>query len=237
MRRFILPLVLALSSFSANINADALGLFIGGGLWKHDPSGSFSSVGDTTIDMESNLGFSSDNDTYFYAAFEHFVPLVPNVRVEIASMEHTGTASGITFNGVAALSGPSSVSIDTIDAIIYWRLLDNWVNLDVGLNARQLEGDFIVGGQTVPVSATVPMLYLAAQIELPFSGFSVGGDVNIISFGDVTYQDVRLRAMYEMGIIGFELGLKTTTLELDAVDSINADLEFSGMTVGAFLHF
>lgn len=237
MRHFILPLVLAFSSLSANVHADALGLFIGGGMWKHDPSGSFSSVGDANIDMESNLGFSGDNDTYFYAAFEHFVPLIPNVRVEIASMEHTGTASNITFNGVPALNGASSVSIDTIDAILYWRLLDNWINFDVGLNARQLEGDFIVGGQTVPVSATVPMLYVATQIELPFSGFSVGGDINVISYNDVTYQDIRLRAMYEMGVIGFELGLKTTTLELDALDKINADLEFKGLMVGAFLHF
>lgn len=163
MRRFTVPLMLALSLLSNHAYADALGLFVGGGLWKHDPVGTFGSVGDSTIDMESNLGFSGDNDTYFYAAFEHFVPLVPNVRVEIASLEHTGTASNLTFNGVAALNGPSAVRLDTTDLIIYWRLLDNWVNLDIGLNARSIEGDFVVGGQTLPVSATVPLLYAAAS--------------------------------------------------------------------------
>ena len=81
------------------------------------------------------------------------------------------------------------------------------------------------------------MLYLAAQFDLPFSGFSVGADINTISLSDVTYQDVRLRAIYEMGIIGFEAGYKTTTLKLDNVSSIDADLEFKGVMIGAFLHF
>ena len=40
-----------------------------------------------------------------------------------------------------------------------------------------------------------------------------------------------------MGMIGFELGLRSTTMKLDDVDNINADLEFEGMMLGAFLHF
>jgi len=238
MNKITLPLTLVLSILSCNANADALGLYVGGGTWKHDPTGPFSTVGDTTIDMVSNLGYKEESDTYFYAAFEHFVPLVPNVRVEIASMEHTGTATtGVTFNGVAALTGASSMKIDTTDAILYWRLLDNWVNLDVGLNVRQLDGDFTIGTETISVSSPVPMLYVAAQFDLPFTGFSVGGDINTISISDVTYQDIRLRALYEIGVVGIEVGLKKTTLELDALDNINADLEFEGLMIGAFLHF
>lgn len=237
MRRFAVPLLLALSVFTSNASADVLGLFVGGGTWKHDPTGTFSTIGDTSIDMVSDLAYSDESDSYFYAAFEHFVPLVPNVRVEIASMEHTGTATNLTFNGVAALNGASSIQLDTTDAIAYWRLLDNWVNFDFGLNVRQLEGDFFIGTQTIPVSATVPMIYVAAQIDLPFTGFSVGADINTISISDVAYQDIRIRAIYEIGVVGVEVGLKSTTLELDALDNINADLEFEGLMIGAFLHF
>jgi hypothetical protein len=46
-----------------------------------------------------------------------------------------------------------------------------------------------------------------------------------------------LRAIYETGVIGFEAGLRTTTIKLDDVDSVNADLEFTGLMLGAFLHF
>ena len=87
------------------------------------------------------------------------------------------------------------------------------------------------------MSETLPMLYLAAQFDLPFSGFSVGGDINYISLAGRSYQEIRLRALYELGTIGFEAGLKTTTLELDDIDLVDANLEFTGLMLGAFLHF
>ena len=239
MKKFTLPLIVALSSFSAQVSADALGLYIGGGVWDHDPSGSFSTtaVTDINIDMESNLDYSGEKDSYVYLAFEHFVPIVPNVRLERASMGHTGIASGVDFNGQTALSGPSEINLDTTDVILYWRLLDNWVNFDLGITARKLDADFTIDTETVSVSETIPMLYVAAQFDLPLTGLSIGGDINMISYSNNKYQDVRLRALYEVGVVGFELGLKSTTIELKDVDTVNADLEFKGVMVGAFLHF
>lgn len=81
MRKFTVPFILALSALSSNANADALGLYVGGGVWDHDPAGSFGTVGDTTIDMEANLKYSDEKDSYVYAAFEHFVPFVPRKSV------------------------------------------------------------------------------------------------------------------------------------------------------------
>lgn len=241
MRKLTLLLILALSGLSSNANADALGLFIGGGVWDHDPSGAYGTtgVGDSVIDMESNLKYAGEKDSYAYVAFEHFVPFVPNIRIETASMGHTGTSSAtVTFNGVSiGAGGQSSLSLDTTDTILYWRLLDNWVNFDLGINARKLEADFGIGAEMVSVSETIPMLYLSAQFDLPFSGLSIGADINNISYSDASYQDIRLRVLYEMGVVGIELGMKTTTLELKGLDSVEADLEFKGMTVGVFLHF
>ena len=241
MHKFTVSLALALSVLSGNASADALGLFIGGGSWKHDPSGGFSTTnaGDTTIDMKNDLKYKEESDGYAYLAFEHFVPIVPNIRVESASMEHTGTSNAsLVFNGQTINTGsPSTISLDTKDAILYWRLLDNWVNLDLGLNARKLDADFIVGNETVAVSATIPMLYVNAQFDLPLTGLSIGGDINVISYSDASYQDLRLRVLYEFGVVGIELGMKSTTLELKGLDKVNADLEFKGVMVGAFLHF
>ena len=240
MSKFTAPLVLALSVLSGNASADFLGLYVGGGVWDHAPSGDFATTvaGDLAIDMESDLSYAGEKDSYVYAAFEHFVPFVPNVRIERATMGHEGTTTGtFVFNGVPGLTGNSSIDMDTTDTIIYWRLLDNWVNFDFGFNARKLNADFTVGSESVSVSSTVPMLYLAAQFDLPFSGFSVGMDINNISYSDVSYQDVRIRALYEMGVFGVEAGLKTTSLELKGLDAVNADLEFKGVMVGAFLHF
>ena len=236
MRNFTVPLVLSLSVLSANASADALGLFVGGGSWDHDASGTFGTIGDTVIDVESDLNYGGKKNTYVWAAFEHFVPLIPNVRIEAASLEHSGTATGVNFNGVN-LTGDSSMSLDTTDAIIYYRILDNWVNFDLGLNLRKMDGDFTVDSEKVSISETIPMLFLGAQFDLPFTGFSVGADLNMVSYSGNSYQDLRLRAMYEIGVVGFEAGLRSTTIELDDVDNIDADLEFEGLMIGAFLHF
>ncbi|MDH5764614.1 MAG: TIGR04219 family outer membrane beta-barrel protein [Gammaproteobacteria bacterium] len=238
MSKIIAPGVLVLSLFSASVNADFLGLYIGGGVWDHGPSGSFGTTvaGSDIIDTETDLNYSDESDSYMYAAFDHFVPLVPNVRIEKASMGHTGTATLLTFNGVA-VTGNSSIDLDTMDTIAYWRILDNWVNFDLGFNLRKLKGEFVVGTETVSVSESVPMLYLAAQFDMPFTGFSIGGDINRISYSDVSYEEIRLRAIYEIGTIGFEAGIRSTTLELKNLDAINADLEFTGVMLGAFLHF
>ena len=79
MRKLTVPFVLALSVFSSNASADALGIYIGGGVWDHDPMGTFGTVGDDVIDMESNLKYTGEKDSYIYAAFEHPVPVVPNI--------------------------------------------------------------------------------------------------------------------------------------------------------------
>lgn len=239
MRKFTYSILLALLALSGNANADMLGLYVGGGVWDHDPVGTFGTVGDSVIDMESNLKYTAEKDSYAYVAFEHPVPVVPNIRIESASMGHTGTSSAtVIFNGQTLNTGsPSTMNLDNTDAILYWRLLDNWVNLDIGINARKLDADFTINGETVAVSATIPMAYVAAQFDLPLSGLSIGADINHISYADASYQDIRIRILYEMGVVGLELGMKTTNLELKGLDSVNADIEFKGMMMGAFLHF
>jgi len=236
MRYLSVPLAMTLSVFTSVTSADALGLYVGGGMWNHSPDGAFGSVGDADINVESGLGYDDETDAYFFAAVEHFIPLVPNLRVEAASLEHVGSATSLVFNGVS-VSGESLTGLDTIDAIAYWRVMDNWANFDIGLNLRNIDAEFTVATESISVSETIPMLYIAAQFDLPFTGLSVGADVNHISYSGVTYQDVRLRALYEVGVVGFEAGIKTTAIEFDDVDNVNSDLEFTGLMAGAFVHF
>lgn len=223
-------------SFSTVANADALGFFVGGGVWDYDPSGTFGTTGDSIIDVESDLNFGGQQDAYVWAAFEHFVPIIPNVRVEAASMGSEGAANGLIFDGVV-VNGPASVELSNTDVILYYRLLDNWVNFDFGLNIRNVDGDFIIASEAVSISETIPMLYLSAQFDMPLTGLSLGGDINIVNYDGNDYRDIRLRAVYEIGVIGFEAGYKTSTLVLDDVSGVSTDLEFSGAMLGAFLHF
>ncbi len=236
MNKVVLSMAAAMSLVTSTAQADFLGLYVGAGSWSHDPSGSFNSVGDASIDLGSDLALSDESETYSYIAFEHPVPLIPNIRFESTGLTHEGNAGSVTFNG-QTVSGASVISLDSTDTVLYWRLLDNWVNFDLGLNARKLDGEFSVGAQTKPLSETIPMVYVAAQFDMPFTGLSVGADLNYSGLDGNTLEDLRIRAIYEMGVIGFEGGVRTTSIKLDDVDGVNADLEFDGIFLGAFLHF
>ncbi|MDQ1362562.1 MAG: hypothetical protein QG652_422 [Pseudomonadota bacterium] len=238
MRKTLLAMTLL--GMTTTASADFLGLYIGAGSWSHDPSGSFESTqgGSTAdIDMTDDVGLDKESETYLWAAFDHPVPLLPNIRLERTPLLHEGTASiPVDFLG-SNVTGATTVDLTSTDIIPYYRLLDNWVNLDLGLVIRQLDGEFAIGNESQEISVTVPMIYLAAQFDLPLTGLSVGADIKSLSVGDNSYSDLRLRALYEMGVVGFELGTRTTNITLEDQDSINADIDFKGMMFGMYLHF
>lgn len=238
MKKTLVSMVAALGLMAGTAQADFLGLYVGGGMWKHSPSGDFSSTnsGSSVIDLESNLGMSSENEAYMYAAFEHPIPLIPNIRIETTALAHDGTAGTVNFNG-ATVSGASTISLDSMDTVLYWRILDNWVNVDLGLNLRKYDGEFKVGTETRLVTESVPMAYAAVQFDLPFTGLSVGGDYNYASLRGNTVNDIRMRLLYEMGVIGFEGGIRNSSVKLDDADNVNVDMKFDGLFLGVFLHF
>ncbi len=239
MNKLLILIFAAITVVSNSARADFLGLYAGAGVWNHSPSGGFQSTqpGSTDIDVENNLGMSKETEGYAYIAFDHPVPLLPNVRLEKTALTHTGNASiPLGFNG-QTVTGNAVASLDSTDIILYWRLLDNWVNLDIGLTARKFDGEFSIGSTTVDVTETIPMLYAAAQFDLPFTGLSVGGDINMINAGGNSLTDTRIRVLYEMGIVGFEAGLRSTKIDLDDVDNVTTSITFDGLFLGAFLHF
>jgi outer membrane protein len=229
----------ALSLLSNTANADFLGLYVGGGSWSHDPSGGFQSQdpGSDNISMKDTLGLNDESEGYLYIAFDHPVPFLPNIRLEKTALTHNGVSSGVNFNGVNALSGNAVVSLDSTDLTLYWRLLDNWVNLDVGLTLRKFDGEFTIASESLALQETIPMIYAAAQFDLPLTGLSVGGDINVISLSGNSLTDTRLRLLYEIGVVGVEAGLRSTKIELDDVDNITTNITFDGLFLGAFLHF
>ena len=236
MRKTLLAMTLL--GITGTASADFLGLYVGGGSWSHDPSGDFSSTNgsSTVIDMENNLGFDKESEAYLWAAFDHPIPILPNIRLERTALKHEGVTSSVNFLGIS-VQGPAVVDLSSTDIIPYYRLLDNWVNLDVGLVIRKLDGEFTIGIRSQKFSETVPMIYLAAQFDLPLTGLSVGADLKTLSVGDDSYSDLRLRALYEVGVVGFELGTRTTNITLKDASNINADIDFKGMMFGMYLHF
>ncbi|WP_020408083.1 TIGR04219 family outer membrane beta-barrel protein [Hahella ganghwensis] len=241
-RLWLAAVVLGISSMG--VNADTLGIYAGVSVWNAGLSGDVQS-GPEVVDVENELGFDDDTFVQAYVAFEHPVPAVPNFRLQYTELSQsangslTKTFDGVTFTGDVA----SDIDLTHTDLIAYWRLLDNVVNLDLGIQARIFDGEVIIresgsGDQSVnEIDEVVPMLYGGVGIDLPLTGLSVGANVAGLKYDDNQLVDVTARINYEIAVVGVEAGYRRINVELDDVSDISADLTLGGPYVGVTVHF
>ena len=137
--RSLLVLAITLSPITAV--ADIVGLYIGGGSWQASPEGN---IGRSDIDLESTLNLDEENNQFVFIALEHPIPLLPNIRLQQTEMDWAGSAlvtAGTDLNGNPFVSDEEvDVSLDLThtDATFYYEILDNVVDLDLGITARAI---------------------------------------------------------------------------------------------------
>jgi len=234
-----------LVAFSHTAKADALGLFLGVSGWHAENTGDVQS-GANPVDVEKDLGLDTETLVQAYFAFDHFIPLIPNVRLQYTDLSYEGDGElnqgfdGVNFNGPVA----TEFDISQIDLIAYWRLLDNIVNLDLGLQVAKFDGDMNISqadpssnASTTSVDETIPMAYVSAGVDLPFIDLSLTGSLSTGSNTDNQATDFKISLNYEIDTIGAELGWRRFELELDDVSNVDADLELSGPYLGVSIHF
>lgn len=230
----------ALALTPATHAAPLVNIYAGAFTWNADVSGFVDTDGDR-VDMENDLGFDRSRQNVLYFGLEHFVPLVPNVRLRHMALSDSGRANtgGFDFDGVEFDSGEvrSSFDLDMTDLTLYYTPLDNMVKLDAGLNVRRIDAEFDVRGQEggFPAEAnktareTFPMLHLGARVNLPFSGFYAGGEINTIRYDGSRIEDYTARVGWVSDfLLGVELGYSHFNIKLDDVSGLDADLEFGG---------
>ena len=246
----ILFSVLALALPINVMAATVFGLQVGGGSWSHTPSGDITSsdggVG-TTADLKDDLHLDKKSEGYGYIILEHPVPVLPNIKIMQTNLSSSGSGSvtsSFNYNGTtysASDNVTSKLSLNQTDTTLYYEVLDNVVSLDIGLNAKSISGEASVvsassGSVSSTFSATVPMLYLAAEVALP-AGFAIGADMSTITAAGNTLTDVTAKVSYTSDyLFGLEAGVRTQTYKID-VDNVKANMNFSGAFVGAFLKF
>ena len=251
MKKLLLGAAVALLPLTG-MAATVLGLQVGAGSWKHDPSGSFTaSVADigSSADLKNDLNLAEKSESYSYFVIEHPVPLIPNfkyVNTKLSSSGAGSIATDFTFNGdnyTANNAVTSSFTLDQTDAIFYYEILDNdLVSFDLGLNAKKIDGKASAistadgANESVTFSGTVPMLYAAAEIGLP-AGFALAGEISTLSIGDNEISDVTAKVTYTTDFnLGLEAGVRTMSVKVD-VDNVLASMDFKGIFFGAFLKF
>ncbi|MCM0611791.1 TIGR04219 family outer membrane beta-barrel protein [Marinobacter sediminum] len=220
--------------------ADVVGLGASVSYWDSELSGKASDSGDV-VDVENNLNLDSDSNANASLYFEHPVPVLPNVRLNYTLVEQSGRGQlDADFGGIILGSDvQSDLDLEQLDLTLYYEVLDNWANLDLGLTARDLSGELIVqqvGGTQVSktkIDGVLPMGYLAARFDLPLTGVSLGAEGNFISFDGDSIHDFNAYGQYEIAVLQLRAGYRQMSIDYeDGNERLDVDIDGPFISAG-----
>lgn len=230
-------------------HADFVGINIGASQWSPALTGSFNSNDSgTSIDLVDDLGIE-DNGTSssLVLILEHPIQALPNIKYQGFDLYSLGIEtlnSNLNFNARTLNAGnrvTTSFDLSHDDIVFYYELLDNWINLDMGVDLKRFDGEVALSGDTssrLAIDETIPLLYLSARFDLPYDGFYIGANFNNFSLSDSTVEDSTIKLGYKTRHgIGFEGGIKSFSLELDDADNLDTDLKYDGIFLNGYYHF
>jgi outer membrane protein len=242
MRKLMMVMGASMLAAAPVVSADILGVGATVGYWDADYSGE-ASKGNDRVDLERDLNLSSDSNANLTAYFEHPVPVLPNVRLAYTRTKQSGNGELVTGYDNVVGRVRSELELEQLDVTLYYEILDNWVNLDLGLTVRDFSGELLVQNRDIPsqssetkADAVLPLVYVAARFDLPFTGVSVGGDANAITYDGDSVYDFNVYGQYEMSLLQLRAGYRQISLDYDDGDD-NLDIELSGPFVSAGLRF
>ncbi|AFP31235.1 TIGR04219 family outer membrane beta-barrel protein [Marinobacter sp. BSs20148] len=241
MRRLFTILVGSAVLAAPAAQADVFGLGAQIGYWDSELSGDVAANGGS-VDVKDELNLDGESSNQLSLYLEHPVPLLPNVRVAYVNIDQTarGRLSG-DFDGISAGSDVrSDLELEQLDITLYYEVLDNWVNLDLGLTARDFSGELLVQGNGQSSRATadvvVPMGYLAARFDLPFSGASVGIEGNAIAYSGDSLHDFNVYGQYQLSLLQLRAGYRQMAVDYEDGDD-RFDVKIDGPFISAGVMF
>lgn len=241
-------IALSLSLFNLTAHADTLGFRLGGYSWDQEFDGEIKD-GTDFIDLDSSLGIDDESNNVLFFALEHPIPVLPNILIQQSELEASGDSTlteAFEFDdGDFDIADDIVTDIDLshTDLTLYYEVLDNWVNLDLGLTVRKFDGSariaLLDGSETAEedLDAAVPLIYAAAKFELPLTGTYVSANINTLSAGDASITDLTFALGYESDFgLGIEIGTRAMDLDYED-DEEEADIEIDGKYINLFYHF
>jgi outer membrane protein len=235
---------------STHVMADTvLGGYVGIQGWNMSAQGGFSQN-----DSLATFNFDEKANTSFYAALEHPIPLVPNVKLARTTLDTSGSTvieSQFTFGDEVFLVDSSitnQIELIATDYILYYEILDNdLISIDIGVAGKQLDGDILVSdsnGRSAQqnIDTIIPMGYAKVQLGLPFTGLSILAEGTLLAIDDDSFSDYHVALSYSfletLAIdMSIQAGYRSTELDLNDVDDIYADLQFDGAFIGIEFDF
>lgn len=239
----------------ASANASALPLidfWAGAYQWNTAYEGTVNG-GDYQIDLQEDLNLEDSKNNVIWAAFEHPIPVIPNVQIKQTEMTTTGqgtstqsfTYGGKSYEGDVTLN--SDMDLTHTDLTAYWGLPLPIATVDFGINIRQFDGHLEINDGRAALDVPVPMAFARVGAYLPFTGLAVMAEGNYIGYGDSNHMDLQVVLRYTIPMIpvldvNVEAGYRTFQLNIDPTDfggdknDFNADIDMSGYFVGVSFH-
>ncbi|GAA4894841.1 TIGR04219 family outer membrane beta-barrel protein [Ferrimonas pelagia] len=237
---------------------DTLGIYAGAGYFSGDVGGT---LGDEGVSLENELGFNDSNSGFqAYIAFEHPVPIIPNIK--LATLSYDNRAQGMLdqdfdFGGATVPAGSTTNTLldyRHTDITLYYELWDTGVDLDLGITARQFdvatelaynEGimDRVAGTVDESLDEWVPLLYGAARIDLPLTGLYAATEVQGIGYSGSSFIDYQVKLGWTLGLVALDLGVEagyrniTIDVDEDDVGDLTSNVDIDGWFINGVVHF
>ncbi|MCH9739631.1 MAG: TIGR04219 family outer membrane beta-barrel protein [Epsilonproteobacteria bacterium] len=238
--------LLVLTTITTTLSmADIVGGELNLGFYTHAPSGTANYEGDT-INIEDDLKWGDESDMFIKAYLEHPLPIVPNIKLGYSNFGHSGSGtvdSSFRWGDLSLLSSnnvQSNFDMQMYDITFYYEILDNWLNADIGLNIKYLDGTVDVTSknqltgftesESNSFSLPIPMAYAKFRFDFPTTDISFQTEGNYISYDGHSLYDLEagVRYTFAMGL-GLEAGYKSLKLKIDDIDDFSMDTDFSGV--------
>ncbi len=125
----------------------------------------------------------------YYAAFEHFIPLIPNAKVRYTGVE----------------SAKFNTDFSQYDFIAYYEILDNdLLSFDIGLNLQNFTGRF--AGQQF--DEWQPNVYSDVRLGIPATPVSLFGSFSFGSYDENNTVDGEAGILFTVGLVAADLNFK-----------------------------
>jgi outer membrane protein len=227
--------ILLLTALATSLSiADTVGGEFNLGYYSHTPSGTAENEGDS-VTVDDVLQLSKENDMFAKVYLEHPIPIIPNFKVGYNTLSHSGSGEStqkFKWDGKNYKKGDkidTKFDLTMYDFALYYELIDMlWINFDVGLNIKYIDGTVEVEDNKEEFDAPIPMLYSKVRLDIPTTDISLQVEGNYVTYDGNTLYDFEVGARYTLALgLGFEAGYKTFKVEVED-DDFEMETKFDG---------
>lgn len=165
--------------------------------------------------------FSNESESAYQVGvyLEHPVPLVPNLRIDYTpDTSFSGSGNKVTFN--------------QLDVTPYYEILDNVVDIDLGVSFKVLDGK-VAGAVDESFNHVIPMGYVAVGIDIPGVPVRIAGDIRYVALSSDVLYDRRIKAVWKvMAGVEAKIGYRDESLTINDHFDLHTDMSIKGPFVG-----